>query len=184
MRYKGFTLLELLVVISIISLLATFGFVQLSNARRDARDTKRIADLKQVTRALELYYNDNGKYPIQTSWSLESGNSPSVWIPDIVASGHIDILPIDPINDPGANNEPWQSDKKYSYQYTSHDNNQEYNLTAKLENPNNENTCANKCWVFNTDSGSREGDVWCNSVNCSPPWQNYNPNLYSTYKAF
>lgn len=60
---KGFTLVELLVVIAIIGILATLLLLQLGVARQRARDVKRIADVNQIRSAVELYYDDNGKYP-------------------------------------------------------------------------------------------------------------------------
>lgn len=59
----AFTLIELLVVIAIIGILATLAVVALQNARRNARDTRRVADIRQVQTALELYLNDYGHYP-------------------------------------------------------------------------------------------------------------------------
>ncbi|MBI2462833.1 MAG: type II secretion system protein [Candidatus Spechtbacteria bacterium] len=61
---KGFTLIELLVVISIIGILAGVVLVSLNGARRSARDTKRVSDMKSTQLALELYYATNNKYPI------------------------------------------------------------------------------------------------------------------------
>ena len=59
----GFTLIELLVVIAIIGLLSTLSILALNTARARARDAKRIADVKQIQTALEMYYNDTGAYP-------------------------------------------------------------------------------------------------------------------------
>lgn len=61
--YRGFTLIELLVVIAIIGILSTLAIVALGSARQKARDSKRVADLNQIGKALELYYNDNNSYP-------------------------------------------------------------------------------------------------------------------------
>ncbi len=60
---KGFTLIELLVVIAIIGLLSTLSVVALNNARSRARDARRVADIKQIQTALELYYNSANVYP-------------------------------------------------------------------------------------------------------------------------
>jgi len=60
---KGFTLIELLVVIAIIGLLSTLSVLALNSARARSRDAKRIADVKQIQTALEMYYNDNNNYP-------------------------------------------------------------------------------------------------------------------------
>ncbi len=59
----GFTLIELLVVIAIIGILSTLAVVALGSARIKSRDAKRVADMRQVISALELYYNDAGNYP-------------------------------------------------------------------------------------------------------------------------
>ena len=60
---KAFTLIELLVVIAIIGLLATLSVLALNNARAKSRDAKRVADIKQIQTALELYFNDKQAYP-------------------------------------------------------------------------------------------------------------------------
>jgi general secretion pathway protein G len=70
MKKKGFTLVELLVVIAIIGILAAIGITALSTARVKARDAKRIADLKQIQAALELYFNEKGNYPTGSSLKL------------------------------------------------------------------------------------------------------------------
>jgi len=62
---RGFTLVELLVVIAIIGLLSTVAVVALNSARTKSRDAKRVADIKQIQTAFELYFNDNNKYPVE-----------------------------------------------------------------------------------------------------------------------
>lgn len=64
---KGFTLIELLVVIAIIGLLASVVLLALNSARQKSRDAKRVADVRQVVSALELYYNDVNSYPAALS---------------------------------------------------------------------------------------------------------------------
>ena len=63
MNKKGFTLVELLVVITVIGLLAAFAIVSLNSARVRARDGRRVSEIKQVQTALELYFNEKNTYP-------------------------------------------------------------------------------------------------------------------------
>ncbi|KKQ58329.1 MAG: fimbrial protein pilin [Parcubacteria group bacterium GW2011_GWC1_38_17] len=55
---RGFTLLELLVVISIIGLLASIALVSLDSARKKTRDTQRLSDMAGIQKALRLYYEN------------------------------------------------------------------------------------------------------------------------------
>ncbi len=73
---KGFTLIELLVVIAIIGILSTIAVVALNTARSKSRDAKRIADVKQMQTALELYFNDQDGYPVEAApgATLGAGN--------------------------------------------------------------------------------------------------------------
>lgn len=67
---KGFTLIELLVVISIIGILMAVATVSYINAQQKGRDNKRKSDLKAVQQALELYYQQKGKYPPNVTGGL------------------------------------------------------------------------------------------------------------------
>lgn len=60
----GFTLVELMIVISIIAVLATGGAAVYSNTQRQGRDAKRLNDLRTIEAALEQYELDQGFYPL------------------------------------------------------------------------------------------------------------------------
>ncbi len=60
---KGFTLIELLVVVAIMGLLSTLAITSLNTARARARDARRVADIRQIQAALELYFMDKSAYP-------------------------------------------------------------------------------------------------------------------------
>ncbi len=66
MLKKGFTLIEMLIVVGIISVLITLGAFVYTSATRTSRDGKRKADLENVRAALEQYRAQNNAYP-QTS---------------------------------------------------------------------------------------------------------------------
>ncbi len=74
---RGFTLIELLVVISIIGLLSSIVLASLSITRASARDSERIAAVKQIQNALELYALDHGgNYPGYINNNIVNGESP------------------------------------------------------------------------------------------------------------
>ena len=60
---RGFTLIEILIVVAIIGILASVVLVGLGPVQRRGRDARRISDLRNIQTGLELYYNKNGFYP-------------------------------------------------------------------------------------------------------------------------
>jgi len=69
MKKRAFTLIELLVVVAIIGLLAAMAIIALGTARAKARDARRVADIRQMQTALDMYYLDQTAYPAIATWS-------------------------------------------------------------------------------------------------------------------
>jgi type IV pilus assembly protein PilA len=63
LNQKGFTLIELMIVIAIIGILAAIAIPQFASYRRKAYNSAALSDLKTVKTTLEAYYADNQFYP-------------------------------------------------------------------------------------------------------------------------
>ncbi len=63
MNKKGFTLIEMLVVVAIIGLLSSVVVIGVGTARQNARDARRIADIRQIQSIVESYNLMHGSYP-------------------------------------------------------------------------------------------------------------------------
>ena len=90
-KQKGFALVELLVVISIMAILTTMAMVVYSGLQSQSRDAKRQSDLKTIQSALEQYRADQGFYPLSIIFggSLTSGTKT-----------YLKEIPKDPIGTP------------------------------------------------------------------------------------
>lgn len=67
----GFTLLELLIVISIIGILVAIGVAAYSSAQLKARNSRRMQDIRSIQSAAEQYYADNNsEYPVDTDFGV------------------------------------------------------------------------------------------------------------------
>ncbi|MFA6185255.1 MAG: prepilin-type N-terminal cleavage/methylation domain-containing protein [Candidatus Shapirobacteria bacterium] len=116
----GFTLVELLVVISIIGILTMIGAVAFSGAQKKARDTQRKTELDALSKALIMYYNDNGVLPDLNSDAF-LGSSVGLTGPGGIV--YMAEMPKDPKNvDP------------YIYSYRHKTDNKTFYLFANLEN--------------------------------------------------
>lgn len=114
MKQKGFTLIELLVTMGIIAVLTGLSIFNFNQSRVRARDVQRKSDMGQLMKALELYKNDNLKYPLESSDFQEA----------LFTGGYIK----EAFNDPkGATD--WKS-----YAYKNITGNQDYVIMACLEN--------------------------------------------------
>ncbi len=113
---RGFTLIEILIVVAIIGILASVILVGLGPIQKQGRDSRRISDLRNVQNGLELYFNRNGKYPAGDYAGMRN----------LLLNGSIGISNVP--NDPTSGK---------SYQYATDVGGTTYVLAATLEDPNN-----------------------------------------------
>lgn len=147
----GFTLIELLVVMAILGILAAIGLGSFRTAQMKGRDAVRKHDLEQIEKALEMFYNDNGRYRTSTE-GLPSGEwrSPEGTL-------YIKEIPSDP--------------KIGAYPYESDDDGKCYKIYARLENT--QDRCFTTKPTYCTDHGTTCGGASCNYVVTS---QNVRPD--------
>jgi type II secretion system protein G len=120
---KGFTLIELIVVFAVLGLMAVAMLATLNPMTQiqKANDAKRIEDLAQIQRALEMYYSDNNSYPASTATYQISVKGTAVYWGS-TWSPYISILPQDP-----------KSADTFIYYSPASGNGQTYYLYANLE---------------------------------------------------
>jgi type II secretion system protein G len=96
---KGFTLIELLVVISIIGVLMGILIPSLSRAREQAKITVVNAELRQIGLALEIYFEDNQKFPPTQEDCISGRLTDHLYqLPKVLATGR--YLPSMPSTNP------------------------------------------------------------------------------------
>lgn len=69
LHQRGFTMIELLVVATIIIVVTAIGLVSYTQVNQNARNGKRRADLENIRQALVLYRTDMGTYPNTTNFN-------------------------------------------------------------------------------------------------------------------
>ncbi|MCD6178239.1 prepilin-type N-terminal cleavage/methylation domain-containing protein [bacterium] len=135
-KNKGFTIPELLVIITIIVIIATLTYVYyLAPSKARGRDSRRIAEINDIRKAIQMYYIDHGHYPTSTeseTWCSLEITDPSDprycdYLRDALVPHYIKDLPQDPraLQTEGS--------KFYSYQYISSSSASQYKLHADLE---------------------------------------------------
>lgn len=119
---KGFTLIEVLVAVTIIAVLVSIGVVSYSSVNKRSRDAKRKGDVEQLRSALEMYRADIGSYPNLGGGSWVDASGLSVTL----VSAYLPAIPSDP------------KGTQYHYKATSL---YVYCLSALLESENPSDTC-------------------------------------------
>ncbi len=84
---KAFTLIEILVVVTIIGVLITAATVSYTSLNKSSRDSRRKADIENIRAAVEQYRSDNDTYPASITFSCASpgnlSNGPTTYLTKI-----------------------------------------------------------------------------------------------------
>lgn len=165
---RGFTLVELLVVMTIIAVLATVIIGGFRSSQMRGRDAQRKSDLKQIANALEIFFADYGRYPPASgsqiaacSYNPSNGTGTAcVWGSGSISDGrtiYMRTISADPL-----------TSQNYVYRVSS--TWKMYQLFARLENPQDKNcingNCANP-GVTVTCGGGRLCNFGITSTNTS-----------------
>jgi len=121
---KGFTMVELLVVMAILGILSTIGLTSFRTSLMKSRDAKRKSDLEQIQRALEMYLNDFQKYPDALTGDFKDYRWGDQMKDNDKGTIYMKEIPSDPAGNP-----------QYCYK-SSNSPLTYYKLYAKLENEN------------------------------------------------
>ncbi len=132
---QGFSFVELLVAIAILGILTAITMMSFQGANKNARDTRRKAEINEIKGAIEEYRLVNGAFP-QIDDTSADGVFLSSLQPDYLAKNYVD-----PRN--GAAH-------YYSYQYVGNDGCQ-YALITIMENSQNAQACSSACGLTGTD---------------------------------
>lgn len=128
---RGFTIIELLVVMAIIAMLASVILVVLSGVQAKSRDTRRLEDVREIEKALSLYYIDGNRYPLAATPVTITGSDAISTA--LINAGAISAVSADPVT----------PEYDYTYQATTTGS---YVITFCLETdsiPNFSQGCAN-----------------------------------------
>lgn len=127
-KRKFFTILELFIVIAIISIIMAVIFMALSEYQARARDTQRLAELREIQHAIELYHLDHGKYPTRDAsgfgWYYQTDTASWTSLMSILKK----YLPR-PITGPNLNP---------AHQYYLFSNGKDYKVRVRLERPSHD----------------------------------------------
>lgn len=94
---RGFTLIELMVVLTIIAALVAFTLTAFEATKKTSRDGRRKADLEQIRSALEMYRADKGYYPGGGGWCSQISYPSDPAIRNALVPNYMGSIPQDPL---------------------------------------------------------------------------------------
>lgn len=141
-KEKGFTLVELMIVITVIAILITIAVASFTRVQKQARDAKRKGDLKALTTALQAYYTENMVYPTVTA-EADASTALTALVPN-----YIPAMPEAPKGVTGG---------YATYKYNSDTDGYKYALCVGLEAM----ATSSGIWVVNTQNSGGYVNATC-----------------------
>ena len=123
-RKKAFTLIELVVVITILAILSVVGFISYSDNMNGVRDSVRVNDIEKLQIDLKSHKQKEGAYPLPIN-PINITNSGTVIYEGVLANGIISNVLSNIPKDPRSNNWYW---------YSTTTNRQQFQIALTLEN--------------------------------------------------
>lgn len=102
--HKGFTIVELLIVIVVIGILAAISVVAYAGIQDRAKYTESLSSLTLLDKAIGAYQAQNGHYPIVTAWQYYCSN-PSAFVPEL--GDVVEAIPPAPCTGPNNSDDTW-----------------------------------------------------------------------------
>jgi prepilin-type N-terminal cleavage/methylation domain-containing protein len=96
MKKKGFTIVEMLIVLAIVALLVSFVMGLTDDSKKRSRDSRREEDIKEIQNALGLYVVDNHKYPVCGRQVIKRDGTDCL-SQALITSNYISSSPTDPL---------------------------------------------------------------------------------------
>jgi len=98
LKNKGFTIIELLVVVAIIGILTAVVLFSLNSSQAKGRDAKRDRDVHEIRSALDLYVTDTGSYPTDgTPNEIIIDGAVDYVTVELTTGGQMRVVPTDPV---------------------------------------------------------------------------------------
>jgi len=161
MKYHGFTLIEVLLVVAVISLISSIVLASLQEARLNAQDSSNVAEAQQMKRALMLYHNQADTFP-STSGNVynEQTQEYNQRLAELVDAEAISDVPTSATTDPN--------------RYVTMFNERVAVFEVQLNNPDNHpmNNSCNVDWITDADYTNDDLDF-------RSRWERVGPDCYS-----
>jgi len=163
---KAFTLVELIVVITILVILATIAFISLQWFSKYARNSTRASDLASINKVLSLYVTEKSEYPLPTDWKQVTYSWSEVWTQwtfwasvrkTIWTNANISEIVVDPLT----GNE---------YTYSVLNTRREYQIAWVLEWENAQAFNNLNIWAPNTYAVDYSADYWTTIIKWNYNW--------------